>query len=94
MPAASITLARFVERRSSSARVRTLRLQKNRDPIGPLLISALEEIRTPGHLVTNYMIGLLSLSRPFAIAGLLRESVLHRYAQYCNVVRERLLIDQ
>ena len=25
--------------------------------------------------------------------GLLRESVLHRYAQYCNVVRERLLID-
>jgi len=28
------------------------------------------------------------------VAGLLRESVLHRYAQYCNVVRERLLIDQ
>ena len=27
-------------------------------------------------------------------AGLLRESVLHRYAQYCNRVRERLLIDQ
>ncbi len=27
-------------------------------------------------------------------AGLLRESVLHCYAQYCNVVRERLLIDQ
>ncbi len=27
-------------------------------------------------------------------AGLLRESVLHRYAQYCNVVRGRLLIDQ
>ncbi len=27
-------------------------------------------------------------------AGLLRESVLHRYAQYCNVVRRRLLIGQ
>jgi len=27
-------------------------------------------------------------------AGLLRESVLHRYAQSCNMVRERLLIDQ
>jgi len=27
-------------------------------------------------------------------AGLLRESVLHCYAQYCGVVRERLLIDQ
>ena len=27
-------------------------------------------------------------------AGFLRESVLHRYAQYCNLVRERLLIDQ
>ena len=27
-------------------------------------------------------------------AGVLRESVLHRYAQYCNVVRRRLLIDQ
>ena len=27
-------------------------------------------------------------------AGLLRESVLPRYAQYCNQVRERLLIDQ
>jgi len=26
--------------------------------------------------------------------GLLRESVLHRYALYCNVVRGRLLIDQ
>jgi len=26
-------------------------------------------------------------------AGDLRDSVLHRYAQYCNVVRERLLID-
>ena len=25
-------------------------------------------------------------------AGLLRESALHRYALYCNVVRERLLI--
>ncbi len=25
-------------------------------------------------------------------AGLLRESVLHRYAQYCNVVRGRRLI--
>ena len=31
---------------------------------------------------------------PAGIAGLLRESVLHRYAQYCNVVRGRLLIDQ
>jgi len=30
---------------------------------------------------------------PF-VAGLLRESVQHRYTQYCNVVRERLLIDQ
>ena len=30
---------------------------------------------------------------PMAV-GLLRESVLHRYAQYCNVVRGRLLIDQ
>ena len=27
-------------------------------------------------------------------AGDLRESVLHRYAQSCNVVRGRLLIDQ
>ena len=27
-------------------------------------------------------------------AGLLRERVQHRYAQYCKVVRERLLIDQ
>ena len=27
-------------------------------------------------------------------AGLLRETVLHRYAQSCNDVRERLLIDQ
>ena len=26
-------------------------------------------------------------------AGLLRESVLHRYAQYCNLVRECLLIN-
>ncbi len=26
-------------------------------------------------------------------AGLLRESGLHRYAPYCNVVRGRLLID-
>ena len=26
--------------------------------------------------------------------GLLRESVLHCYAQCCNIVRERLLIDQ
>jgi hypothetical protein len=25
-------------------------------------------------------------------AGLLRESVLHRYAQFCHLVRERLLI--
>ncbi len=31
---------------------------------------------------------------PAGIVGLLRESVLHRYAQCCNVVRERLLIDQ
>ena len=30
---------------------------------------------------------------PF-VAGLLRASVQHRYTQYCNVVRERLLIDQ
>ena len=27
-------------------------------------------------------------------AGDLRESVLHRHAQYCNCVRGRLLIDQ
>ena len=27
-------------------------------------------------------------------AGVLRESAPHRYAQYCNVVRGRLLIDQ
>jgi len=30
---------------------------------------------------------------PAGIAGLLREQVLHRYAQYCNIVRGRLLID-
>jgi hypothetical protein len=29
----------------------------------------------------------------FCSAGLLWESVLHRYAQYCNCVRGRLLID-
>jgi len=34
-----------------------------------------------------------SLVMPVA-AGLLRDSVLRRYAQYCNVVRGRLLIDQ
>ena len=27
-------------------------------------------------------------------AGHLRESILHRYAQCCNFIRERLLIDQ
>jgi hypothetical protein len=31
------------------------------------------------------------IASPMA-AGLLRESVLHRYAQYCNVVHGRLLI--
>ena len=31
---------------------------------------------------------------PMTTAGLLRESVLHRYARYCNVARGRLLIDQ
>ena len=31
---------------------------------------------------------------PVNVAGVLRESVLHRYAPYCNLVRERLLINQ
>ncbi len=38
--------------------------------------------------------GTCQLIHPRVTAGLLRESVLHRYAQYCNVVRGRLLIDQ
>jgi len=33
-----------------------------------------------------------TLQIPVRTAGLLRESVLHRYAQYCNCVRGRLLI--
>jgi hypothetical protein len=36
----------------------------------------------------------LSLAIQPLPVGLLRESVLHRYAQYCDVVREHLLIDQ
>ena len=39
---------------------------------------------------TNFRLG----SIRHACAGLLRDSVLHRYAQYYNQVRGRLLIDQ
>jgi hypothetical protein len=31
---------------------------------------------------------------PYVTVGLLRELVVHRYAQYCTIIRERLLIDQ
>ena len=33
-------------------------------------------------------------SMELVAVGLLREQVLHRYAQYCNIVRGRPLIDQ
>ena len=49
---------------------------------------------TTKFLVTNQMFD-CSFYRPgVKTAGVLRESVLHRYAQYCNLVRGRLLIDQ
>ncbi len=38
--------------------------------------------------------GIRETSASDVTVGLLRESVLHRYAQYCNLVRGRLLIDQ
>ena len=49
---------------------------------------------TTKFLVINQMFD-CSFYRPgVKTAGVLRESALHRYARYCNVVRGRLLIDQ
>ena len=45
-------------------------------------------------LVANYVVGYSLVAIHTAIAGDLRESVLHRYARYCNIARRRLLIDQ
>ncbi len=58
------------------------------------VIQRLRKLLLPGARTSGELVFLCDASLVELItAGLLREYVLHRYAQYCNDVRGRLLID-